>query len=251
MYKHNKAQQSKNRVHISWDKLYLWSTTLVSCRIALMRCNYEKYVTGMGLFTIAKFLLNLLDAIVSDTLEFSIDETPHTEVGIQSVKNSITRHHLKWKIACCRKYGIIIQWFPTGLNQIKYHKVWFLENTLNKYKNSIVVSLIVATFKKSQQRVTYNLGNGVVVVYNSVAQTLVLDSLRYVVSETASSYKLNYCLIVYCDKWLWYRSTYVVNNIILYLMLETILCTIWMKRPLCLFGSDDANNTIILSGNLL
>ena len=23
MYNHNKAQQSKNRVHISWDKLYL------------------------------------------------------------------------------------------------------------------------------------------------------------------------------------------------------------------------------------
>ena len=24
MYNHNKAQQSKNRVHISWDILYIW-----------------------------------------------------------------------------------------------------------------------------------------------------------------------------------------------------------------------------------
>ena len=63
--------------------------------------------------------------------------------------------------------------FPTGLNQIKYHKVWFLENTLNKYRNSFVVYLNVATSKR------------VVVVYNHVAQTLVLDILRYVVSETA------------------------------------------------------------------
>ena len=28
MYNHNKAQQSKNRVHISWDILYLTSTYL-------------------------------------------------------------------------------------------------------------------------------------------------------------------------------------------------------------------------------
>ena len=25
MYNHNKAQQSKNRVHISWDILYFWN----------------------------------------------------------------------------------------------------------------------------------------------------------------------------------------------------------------------------------
>ena len=25
MYNHNKAQQSKNRVHISWDILYAWT----------------------------------------------------------------------------------------------------------------------------------------------------------------------------------------------------------------------------------
>ena len=25
MYNHNKAQQSKNRVHISWDILYVWA----------------------------------------------------------------------------------------------------------------------------------------------------------------------------------------------------------------------------------
>ena len=27
MYNHNKAQQSKNRVHISWDILYLYVAT--------------------------------------------------------------------------------------------------------------------------------------------------------------------------------------------------------------------------------
>ena len=29
MYNHNKAQQSKNRVHISWDILYSLTATLV------------------------------------------------------------------------------------------------------------------------------------------------------------------------------------------------------------------------------
>ena len=28
MYNHNKAQQSKNRVHISWDVLYVWVVEL-------------------------------------------------------------------------------------------------------------------------------------------------------------------------------------------------------------------------------
>ena len=35
MYNHNKAQQSKNRVHISWDILYL----LVNVAIELSRSN--------------------------------------------------------------------------------------------------------------------------------------------------------------------------------------------------------------------
>ena len=29
MYNHNKAQQSKNRVHISWDILYMWNLRIV------------------------------------------------------------------------------------------------------------------------------------------------------------------------------------------------------------------------------
>ena len=31
MYNHNKAQQSKNRVHISWDILYMGLDTKMSC----------------------------------------------------------------------------------------------------------------------------------------------------------------------------------------------------------------------------
>ena len=35
MYNHNKAQQSKNRVHISWDILYCWKNTMFELSASL------------------------------------------------------------------------------------------------------------------------------------------------------------------------------------------------------------------------
>ena len=39
MYNHNKAQQSKNRVHISWDILYVWSI-ISHFYMAVITCPY-------------------------------------------------------------------------------------------------------------------------------------------------------------------------------------------------------------------
>ena len=37
MYNHNKAQQSKNRVHISWDILYIYVFLIYSGELLLVR----------------------------------------------------------------------------------------------------------------------------------------------------------------------------------------------------------------------
>ena len=39
MYNHNKAQQSKNRVHISWDILYTMNTCCLSEYVVCLRCT--------------------------------------------------------------------------------------------------------------------------------------------------------------------------------------------------------------------
>ena len=36
MYNHNKAQQCKNRVHISWDILYVWDYNMAGVAVAMV-----------------------------------------------------------------------------------------------------------------------------------------------------------------------------------------------------------------------
>ena len=61
MYNHNKAQQSKNRVHISWDILYVqaqmaeqfllyaYEKTLARSRNLILNTNANLLVPGIGL----------------------------------------------------------------------------------------------------------------------------------------------------------------------------------------------------------
>ena len=49
MYNHNKAQQSKNRVHISWDILYV---NLMAADSRLITLNIENSLGAGPLFTL-------------------------------------------------------------------------------------------------------------------------------------------------------------------------------------------------------
>ena len=46
MYNHNKAQQSKNRVHISWDILYVWLPNATSSPILVFHNGKYQYTLG-------------------------------------------------------------------------------------------------------------------------------------------------------------------------------------------------------------
>ena len=59
MYNHNKAQQSKNRVYISWDILY-YSTKHDTCRSSTSKLKME---TAMGVGTIRAELHNNVSAV--------------------------------------------------------------------------------------------------------------------------------------------------------------------------------------------
>ena len=63
MYNHNKAQQSKNRVHISWAILYVSSQNpyqdiCSKCSIAVCQINLKKAVTELALLRISQFFFN-------------------------------------------------------------------------------------------------------------------------------------------------------------------------------------------------
>ena len=46
MYNHNKAQQSKNRVHISWDILYLDKWQQINLFVDTCKYTLNPYVLG-------------------------------------------------------------------------------------------------------------------------------------------------------------------------------------------------------------
>ena len=46
MYDHNKAQQSKNRVHISWDILYILCYLLLVKNVTLLKLSKVKKILG-------------------------------------------------------------------------------------------------------------------------------------------------------------------------------------------------------------
>ena len=47
MYNHNKAQQSKNPVHISWDILYLYAPSHIQ-KIKMLSARYTLMFAGSG-----------------------------------------------------------------------------------------------------------------------------------------------------------------------------------------------------------
>ena len=50
MYNHNKAQQSKNRVHISWDILYTkrYHTNACYINISINKTDKESEISALG-----------------------------------------------------------------------------------------------------------------------------------------------------------------------------------------------------------
>ena len=83
MYNHNKAQQSKNRVHISWDILYLnGSKRPISLR------EYRIFVASI------RRVLHLQRVFIHDafSLNSHITEVMHIPPYIISARRTITAH---------------------------------------------------------------------------------------------------------------------------------------------------------------
>ena len=51
MYNHNKAQQSKNRVHISWDILYLHEVKNINFAVDMGHVNAKSALVTSKVFT--------------------------------------------------------------------------------------------------------------------------------------------------------------------------------------------------------
>ena len=75
MYKHNKAQQSKNRVHISWDILYgVFSWLITYTNIKRSKANIVEHIMfSVHISSICILCLEIYDKpTVPDTVEFDI-----------------------------------------------------------------------------------------------------------------------------------------------------------------------------------